>query len=441
MNLRLINFSLLKDFVSFFVLLAVAVSGFFVAIVYTPSAYAAQAPCGTNTVEFGGVKKLLPQGEQFGRPGNCMKPNKIVLHTTDNSWTKNQQGYDYFASGSEGRGVSSQFIIDPQGEIMQLVEMYSDTAEVAYAVAGYNYEAVSIEIIRSGTFNSKNDAPVAQYNAVYSLVRKLQQTYNIPLGENDYTYQTPTDGHIDVTPGIYGHYQLNPESRSDPGIGFVRDIREDVRQNAPVSGGAVTGTSQTSRTSCVITKVGDPTGSPPPLPAECTVAPGGGSTDPSSCPIVNAKVRCGSLATPINGCGHCGVGYEYKPGEGTCIYVGTQYGIDIGVDGKDLIPLEPIYLPKVDGNIVKWKHIRAESSDGQQEIQGYSGTDTVTQKKYYLQLHHTQVGSGNRNGELDSGTEGGKVWSGGNHVHVQIASGSDLDNNNWLDAAKYFCAQ
>lgn len=194
--------------------------------------------CGGDPVSFGIVKKFLPLPEEnncsstatgaCGRPGSCITPRKIVLHTTFGD--KDAEGtYEYFATGAGNRGVGAHFIIGKEGESIQLVETLDQGVEVAYAVANYS-DHISIEMVHNGIYNSKEEVPTQQYQSTIKLIRDLMTRYNIPLGNLEHDWQSSSDinpGNIPT--GVYGHYQLNPSNRTDPGIGLLRDIRNDLK--------------------------------------------------------------------------------------------------------------------------------------------------------------------------------------------------------------------
>lgn len=171
---------------------------------------------------------------------------------------------------------------------------------------------------------------------------------------------------------------------------------------------------------------------------------GGGSfsgipADAASCPIPNGKIICGSHDHPSNNCGHCGL--NYPDAQGNCSpYPGTAFAIDVGAGDFD-----HIYLPQIHNHVIKWNFVGEEIGRLTNEaIQKYTGTDQVTQEKYYLQLHHSQPGSGSPGAHM-SGDLGGNVCGDGcqeRHTHVQLASGGNFpgnSNNGWLDSALYFC--
>ncbi len=196
--------------------------------------------CSGTPVSFGVPKKFLPLPNEnpiclqtvtttCGRPGTCASnPSKIVLHTT--SGDLDAEGtYQYFANGSDNRGVGAHFIIGKDGQALQIVETLDQKVEVAWAVAGYS-DHISIEIVQNGVYNNKTEVPLAQYQAIIKLVKDLMKQYNIPVGNLEYNWQAPSDAPTSqATPGVYGHYQLNPQSRADPGAGFLRDIRQDLK--------------------------------------------------------------------------------------------------------------------------------------------------------------------------------------------------------------------
>ncbi|MDO8498594.1 MAG: N-acetylmuramoyl-L-alanine amidase [bacterium] len=198
--------------------------------------------CKGDLASFNATMMLLPLPKQkpiceqtltgsCGRPGFCTTPTKIVLHTT---WSPVNavDTYNYFANGSPSAsglaGVGSHFIIDKDGSTLQLVDLYRDKTEVAWAVAGY-VDHISIEIVNNGDYSGKSAMPSVQYQATLSLVRSLMQQYNITLGNLEYTWKTPSNTALPNLVGVFGHYQLNPQTKTDPGAGLVRDIRTNLK--------------------------------------------------------------------------------------------------------------------------------------------------------------------------------------------------------------------
>jgi len=187
--------------------------------------------CNGTIVSFGVPKKLIPIAPWplSGRPGLCMKPNYIVLHTTGFGGNDSAEvQYQFFARGADGRGAAAAYAIGKQGDTIQMVESLQDQFEVAYAVGNYA-DQVSIEICNPGPFKNKFEATPAQYAVVLRLVRALMKQYNIPLGNLGYTWRAPDNQHVaGLQRGVYGHYQLNPLTKVDPGDGFLRDVRQDL---------------------------------------------------------------------------------------------------------------------------------------------------------------------------------------------------------------------
>ncbi|OGE31053.1 hypothetical protein A2631_05225 [Candidatus Daviesbacteria bacterium RIFCSPHIGHO2_01_FULL_44_29] len=226
--------------------------------VYTPPVYTTvgdyQEPttgtgaCAGRTVSFGVEKKFVPlpsapmlgssqacavtETEACGRPGDCTTPKRIVLHTTAGILTA-QETYEYFAKGSPStggyRGVAAHFVVGKDGQVIQMVETYTDKVERAYAVANYG-DHISIEMGHQNIYRSKGEVPTVQYQATLQLVRQLMKQYNIPVGSLEYTWKSDTEEpNPAAIPGIYGHYQLNPFNRTDPGDGLMRDLRQDLK--------------------------------------------------------------------------------------------------------------------------------------------------------------------------------------------------------------------
>lgn len=169
--------------------------------------------------------------------------------------------------------------------------------------------------------------------------------------------------------------------------------------------------------------------------SNCTAVPT--IANASSCPIPRGTVTCGSKFTPVNGCGHCGIGYGEENISMNCnnpAYTAINYAIDIGGNAGS-----PVYLPQINGHAVKWTW-GTEGKTNSGWIQKYAGTDEVNQDKYYIEFHHTVSGSGNPGTHL-SGEVGATICGDCNvtpHAHVELGSGNSFGSNN-LDAALYLC--
>jgi hypothetical protein len=188
--------------------------------------------CKGTIVSFGIQKTLIPIRPWHGRPGDCIVPKTIVLHITAASGTP-ENIRDYFASGSNGRGSSVQFIIGRDGRGLQIVETLVGKVEIAYGVGGY-LDDISIEMISPIAFHRKSDEPKAEYDTTITLVRKLMAQYNIPLGNLQWNWQDFNHplGDPNLPKGVYAHYQLNPFVRTDPGSGWFCDFRNDLGAHA-----------------------------------------------------------------------------------------------------------------------------------------------------------------------------------------------------------------
>lgn len=189
------------------------------------------------------------------------------------------------------------------------------------------------------------------------------------------------------------------------------------------------------------TRVGDP---------KATIPPVGGppATAGEVCPV-DTFINCGTYWNPRGNCGHClapgytagkppkGFDGTTKPspqspfGEGTCVFAGTLYGIDIaGEDGQE------IKLPTIRGQNVEWLFYGQIPSAvyPNEAIQAFTGA--VGNETFYLQLHHTKPGSGNTSA-TKSGDKGANICADGcneRHTHVQLARGNpQAIGYDWLD--------
>lgn len=159
-------------------------------------------------------------------------------------------------------------------------------------------------------------------------------------------------------------------------------------------------------------------------------------TTPSSCPVPNGTITCGSQMTPVNGslglCGHCGAGYTSPQELRNCqSYPENKYAIDIATKAS-----ETVFFPTINNHSISWRFVRQD--DGSLGyIQIFAGEDTSTQEKYSLQIHHTEFGKGNRGtGKSGDYAASSCATCGAGHVHVQLRSDS---TGQWLDAAQILC--
>jgi len=193
-----------------------------------PAPTGEKTQCSGQVVSFCAQKTLIPIRDWHGRPGTCVKPKTIVLHITAGFNTP-EEVRDYFAAGAGNRGASTQFVIGKDGKTLQLTETLSDKVEVAYGVGGYT-DDISIEMIQLTPYPSKDAAPQAQYVKALTLVKQLMKQYGIPLGDIQYDWweKTNVSGDPNLPMGVYGHYQLNPLRKTDPGAGWLCDFRNDL---------------------------------------------------------------------------------------------------------------------------------------------------------------------------------------------------------------------
>ncbi len=240
--------------------------------------------CSGEVVDLGFPKKLL-SFDQLSRPGNCgVTPTKIILHTT---WGhEDAEGlFNYFETKPEGRYASTQFVVGKDGEVLQMLETLKGKVEIGWAVSYFNDDSISIEIGHSGNYSSKADLPPVQYESVMKVVAALMQAYNIDVGNIEADAINNSNNPENGGPisknsiGVFGHYQLSPDDRTDPGEGFLKDIRADLKAGGfPSSDTAGGGTAADS--DCFVTKVGNPSGPEPECVPENV---GGGSLSGGPC--------------------------------------------------------------------------------------------------------------------------------------------------------------
>lgn len=121
------------------------------------------------------VVQDLIRVNEHSRPGTRLeKVNGIVVHWVANPGTTAKQNRDYFdgLADSGERDVSSHFIIDLDGTVLQCVPL----GEIAYASNERNADTISIECCHpdeSGKFNE------ATYESLVKLVKWLEETYQL----------------------------------------------------------------------------------------------------------------------------------------------------------------------------------------------------------------------------------------------------------------------
>lgn len=194
---------------------------------------------------------------------------------------------------------------------------------------------------------------------------------------------------------------------------------------------------QTSPTPPIANSPSSPT-SPPPASSPTALA--------GSCPIPNGQITCGTRTSSRNNCNHCSEQYIHEDERNNPTRqpsmrelcqesYGTPYALDIAASAGT-----PIYLPSLNGHIIEWEY-KGEVLGSAMAIQKYIGTDIMSGEKYYIQFHHTVIGSGNPGfHSTEQLVRAGIVADiGANHIHVQLASGNAATGSNWLDTANYLC--
>lgn len=112
---------------------------------------------------------------EYSRPGEALPEVKdIFVHYTANPGTSAAQNRSYFEQQKDVHmaSVSAHFIIGYEGEIIQCVPL----DEIAYAVAGRNYDSVSIECCytaEDGSFTKET------YDSLISLLAWLTDIYGL----------------------------------------------------------------------------------------------------------------------------------------------------------------------------------------------------------------------------------------------------------------------
>ncbi|MBO6014977.1 MAG: N-acetylmuramoyl-L-alanine amidase [Lachnospiraceae bacterium] len=121
-------------------------------------------------------EELLTYNE-YSRVGEILPQVKnIFVHYTANPGTTAMQNRNYFENlkTSHTTSASAHFIIGIDGEIVQCIPL----TEVAYAVAGRNYDSVSIECCHPGEDGKFSDAT---YQSLVHLTAWLISAYDLDV--------------------------------------------------------------------------------------------------------------------------------------------------------------------------------------------------------------------------------------------------------------------
>ena len=78
---------------------------------------------------------LLTMGASHGRTGKAINPKGIVVHYVGNPGSSAMANRNYFENGSDGRGVSSHYIVGLQGEVIRCIP---ETEVAMHAGAAYS---------------------------------------------------------------------------------------------------------------------------------------------------------------------------------------------------------------------------------------------------------------------------------------------------------------
>ncbi len=163
------------------------------------------------------------ESPHFSSRPSTQSIDAIVLHTTEGSFTSN--GVVSWFQNPESN-VSSHFIVDYEGEIIQMVDIDKKAWHATY----YNSRSIGIDFCgKAGDPDTFNDLNM---EAMVELVAWLCYTYDIPaIHPSGDAYDYPNDN-LDE-PGIVAHGQVQPWNRTDPGPhfdweGFIEAVQEKL---------------------------------------------------------------------------------------------------------------------------------------------------------------------------------------------------------------------
>lgn len=183
----------------------------------------------------GTTKRYIDIDKKKGVPGQIMQPNAVIIHTTqgpnDDTLRPAMDYYNYFQNNQiprGGTGVATQFAVGKRGDAMHMAELFQNGVRRTYGCAYYP-ATIGIEMIERTVYGSKKEVPKGQYDKTIDIVKFCLDKYDLPVGTHSASWTSSRDQHMkNFRPGVYGHYQLNPNNKSDPGRGLMGDILKDL---------------------------------------------------------------------------------------------------------------------------------------------------------------------------------------------------------------------
>ncbi len=133
----------------------------------------------------------------------------LVLHKSAGGSSAKEEA-EYFQNGSDGRHVSSHYIVGQDGAIVQCVKEVDgasgncclEPGHAAYWPTDININLISFSIESvDASIENVTAMPAAQKNALFPLVKSICERHNIPMWA------------ADIDGGIAGHNSLEPQSR------------------------------------------------------------------------------------------------------------------------------------------------------------------------------------------------------------------------------------
>ena len=180
------------------------------------------------------VEKFVPWGENrerltreyaelhYGMSITRIEPQAVVVHwTAGDTWTSAFYTFydDTRGDGSGTVNVSSQFIVDRDGTIYQIMpDNY-----LARHVIGYNWCAIGIENV--GGVRNVEDLTQAQLEANLELIRYLHAKYpaiKYVFGHYQQTVARESGLYIEK---VAGYYSI----KEDPGKKFMSKLRDNLQ--------------------------------------------------------------------------------------------------------------------------------------------------------------------------------------------------------------------
>ncbi|NTU72824.1 N-acetylmuramoyl-L-alanine amidase [Candidatus Roizmanbacteria bacterium] len=152
----------------------------------------------------------------------CIKPSMLVMH-----WVAAWQTPEITLGSLESDEYGCQFITD-HNEILQTMGFYKSVVQRPACVAGYNDYNISNEIEGTDFDNVYNSPSNPHYTQLKASTEKALQSACWAMKQ------------YNICPNqVYGHLELNPLSKADPGAEYIKYIRSRLKSECDMGNACI----------------------------------------------------------------------------------------------------------------------------------------------------------------------------------------------------------